>query len=133
MSSISGTVATPVTVGSAGYPSPLTITTSGVVLPTACGATGVISSTAGTFLYNQGVIDGSGAAATLAASAHDLRNFAGDEHRAMLDNQSMFSTHGVGSGSMQHTDPTLLALSGHGFSASALTDHGLAHASVMLR
>jgi hypothetical protein len=34
---------------------------------------------------------------------------------------------------MLHTDPALLALSGHGFSANAFTDHGIAHASVMLR
>ena len=75
----------------------------------------------------------SGAGATLAASAHDLMNFVGDEHRAMLGNQSLFGTHGFGSGSMLHTDPALEAWGGHGFSANALTDHGIAHASVMLR
>jgi len=71
-------------------------------------------------------------AATLATAAHDLMNFVGDEHRALTDDRSMFSTHGAGSGSMLHTDPTLLALGGHGFSANALTDHSLAHASVVL-
>ena len=72
-------------------------------------------------------------AATLATAAHDLMNFVGDEHRALTDDRSMFSTHGAGSGSMLHTDPTLLALGGHGFSANAFTDHSLAHASVVLR
>lgn len=77
----------------------------------------------------------SGAAATLAASAHDFMNFVSDEHRAMMGNQSMsmFSSHGAESGVTQQVDPVLLAWSGHGFSAHAFTDHGIAHASVMLR
>jgi hypothetical protein len=75
----------------------------------------------------------SGAAATLAASAHDLMNFVGDEHRASMGDQSMFSTHAAGFGPMLHTDPALLAVGSHGFSANAFTDHGIAHASVMLR
>jgi hypothetical protein len=74
----------------------------------------------------------SGAGATLDASAHDLMNFVGEEHRAMMGHQSVFSPAGVGSGLMLQTDPAL-AFSGHGFSANAFTDHGLAHASVMLR
>jgi autotransporter adhesin len=75
----------------------------------------------------------SGPAATLAAAGHDLMNFVGDEHRALMGGQSMLGAHAFGSGSMLHPDPALLALSGHGFSANALTDHGIAHASVMLR
>jgi hypothetical protein len=69
----------------------------------------------------------SGAAATLAAAGHDLMDFAGAEHRALMGGQFRLGAHGAGSGPMLHTDPTLLALSGHGFSANALTDHGVAH------
>jgi hypothetical protein len=74
-----------------------------------------------------------GAAATLAASGHDSTNFVDSEHRALMGERFMFSTHGIGSGPMLHADPALLALGGHDFSAYALTDHGVAHASVMFR
>jgi hypothetical protein len=72
---------------------------------------------------------------TLDALGHDVMNFVSDEHRAMIGNQSMsmFSSHGAGSGLTHQVDPALPAWSGHGFSANAFTDHGIAHASVMLR
>jgi hypothetical protein len=67
-------------------------------------------------------------AATLAASGHDLTNFVGDEHRALMGGQFMLDANGFGSGSMLHTDPALETLGDHGFSANAMTDHGIAHA-----
>jgi hypothetical protein len=73
-----------------------------------------------------------GAAATLDASGQDVMNFLSDAHRAMIGKQSMLSGHGAGSGLTQHSDPALAAWS-HGLSANAFTDHGVAHASVMLR
>jgi hypothetical protein len=51
----------------------------------------------------------------------------------MDDRFMLGGAHSFGSGSMLHTDPALLALSGHGFSSNAFADHGIAHASVMLR
>ena len=75
----------------------------------------------------------SNAAATLAASAHDLRNFVGPEHRALMEDRSTLGAHGFGSGPMLHTDPALVALGGHGFYANPFTDHGIAHANVVLR
>jgi hypothetical protein len=74
-----------------------------------------------------------GAGATLAASGHDITNFVGDEHRALTGDQFTLGGHGFISGPMLHTDPALLALSGHGLSSDPFTDHGIAHASVMLR
>jgi hypothetical protein len=74
-----------------------------------------------------------GAGATLAASSHDITNFVGYEHRALTGDQFTLGGHGFISGPMLHTDPALLALSGHGFSSDPFTDHGIAHASVMLR
>jgi hypothetical protein len=74
-----------------------------------------------------------GAVPTLAASGHDLMNFVSDEHRAMVGDRFVPSAHDVGSGLTLHSDPALVVLSGHGFSTTALTDHGLAHAHVMLR
>jgi hypothetical protein len=74
-----------------------------------------------------------GAAQTLAAASHDLMNFVGHEHRALLGDGSTLGAHGAGSGFTLHTDPTLLALSGHGSLANAFNDHGIAHASVVLR
>ena len=71
--------------------------------------------------------------ATLADLGHDLRNFVGDEHGVLKGDGWMLSTYGLGSGLTLHTDPPLLAWSGHGFSANALTDYGVAHAVVMLR
>jgi hypothetical protein len=75
----------------------------------------------------------SGAAATLAASGHDLMNFVGDEHRALMGDRFMLGDPGAGSGFTLHADPALESWGAHGFSANPLTDHGLAHASVMLR
>jgi hypothetical protein len=75
----------------------------------------------------------SGAAATLAASGHDLMNFVGDEHRAVMGDRFMLGDPGAGSGFTLHPDAALTAWGAHGFSANAFTDHGLAHASVMLR
>jgi hypothetical protein len=77
-----------------------------------------------------------GASVTLAALAHDLRNFVGPEHRALMGDvgdRFTLGAHGFGSGLVLHADPVLMASSGHGFSANAFTDHGIAHASVMLR
>jgi hypothetical protein len=74
-----------------------------------------------------------GAGATLAASGHDITNFVGYEHRALTGDQFTLGGHGFISGLTLHTDPALLALGDHGFSANALTDHGVAHASAMLR
>ena len=76
----------------------------------------------------------SGADPTLNAASHDVMNFLSDEHRAMIGNQSisMFSGHGASSGLTHQVDPAFAASSGHGFSANAFTDHGIAHASVML-
>jgi len=68
-----------------------------------------------------------GAEPTLAASGHDIMNFVGDAQRASMGDRFMFSTHGFGSGPMLQTDPALAALTGHGFSANAFTDHGFAH------
>jgi hypothetical protein len=51
----------------------------------------------------------------------------------MDDRFMLGGAHSFGSGSMLHTDPALVALSGHGFSSNAFADHGIAHASVMLR
>jgi hypothetical protein len=73
----------------------------------------------------------SGAGATLAASAHDLMNFVGEEHRAMMGHQSLLSAAGAGGGLTLQTDPAL-AFSGHGFSANAFTDHDIAHASIAM-
>jgi len=75
----------------------------------------------------------SGPGATLAAAGHDLMNFVGDEHRAVMGGQYTLGAHGAGSGLMLHTDPALDTWGVHGFSANAFTDHGLAHESVMLR
>jgi hypothetical protein len=76
-----------------------------------------------------------GAGATLTALSHDGMNFVSDEHRALLGEQwmSMFGTHSVGSGLTQPTDPALLAFGGHGGSANVFSDHGIAHASVIVR
>jgi hypothetical protein len=74
-----------------------------------------------------------GAGATLAASGHDITNFVGDDHRALTGDQFTLGGRGFISGPMLHTDPALLALNGHGFSSDPFTDHGIAHASVMLR
>jgi hypothetical protein len=77
----------------------------------------------------------SGADATLDASGRDVSNFVSDEHRAMMGGQSTstFGSHGAGSGLIPQVDPALSAWSGHGASANAFTDHGIAHAGVMLR
>ncbi|HEY4771775.1 MAG TPA: hypothetical protein VIH50_01985, partial [Steroidobacteraceae bacterium] len=75
----------------------------------------------------------SGAAATLAASGHDLMNFVGDEHRALMGDRLMLGDPGKGSGFTLHPDPALDTWGAHGFSANAFTDHGLAHTSVMFR
>jgi hypothetical protein len=75
----------------------------------------------------------SGAGATLAASAHDITNFVGDEHRVLSGERFTLSAHGFGSGLTLHADPLLMASSGHGFSSDPFTDHGIAHASVVLR
>jgi hypothetical protein len=75
----------------------------------------------------------SGAAATLAAASHDLMNFVGDAHRTLIGNGFTLGAHGAGSGFTLNTDPALPALSGHGSLANAFTDHGLAHAGLMLR
>jgi hypothetical protein len=75
----------------------------------------------------------SGAAATLAALGHDITNFVGDNHGALMSDRFTLSAHAFGSGPMLYTDPALVALGGHGFSANAFTDHGIAHASVMLK
>jgi hypothetical protein len=75
----------------------------------------------------------SGAAATLAAQGHDITNFVGDEHRPVLGDRFMLGAHGFSSGPMLHSDLALVASSGHGFSSDPFTDHGVAHASVMLR
>jgi hypothetical protein len=69
-----------------------------------------------------------GAATTLAAAGHDIMNFVGDEHRAFMGGQFMLGTHGFGSAPMPQPESALAAFSGHGFSAIALTDHGIAHA-----
>ena len=70
---------------------------------------------------------------TLAAAGHDLMNFVGDEHRALMGDRFMLGDPGAGSGSTLHPDPALETWGAHGFSASAFTNHGLAHASVTLR
>ena len=75
----------------------------------------------------------SDANATLAALGHDSMNFVGDTDRALSGNGFMLGSHGFGSGSVLHTDAALLGFGGHGSSANALIDHGIAHASVMLR
>jgi len=67
-------------------------------------------------------------AATLAAAGHDLTNFVGDEHRALMGGQFTLGARSFGSAPTLHTDPALVAGSVHSLSADALSDHGLAHA-----
>jgi hypothetical protein len=74
----------------------------------------------------------SGANSTLAAVGHDIRNFVGDTPRAFMGDRFTLGAHGFGSGPMLHLDPDFAALSGHGFSANAFTDHGVAHASITM-
>jgi hypothetical protein len=67
-------------------------------------------------------------AATLAAAGHDITNFMGDEHRALMDGRFTLGAHSFGSAPLPQPEPAFAAFSGHGFSANALTDHGIAHA-----
>jgi hypothetical protein len=62
-------------------------------------------------------------------------NFVSDEHRAIVGKQTtaMFGSHSMGSGLTHQVDPAISVGSGHGFSANGFTEHGIAHASVMLR
>jgi hypothetical protein len=74
----------------------------------------------------------SGPAATLAAAGHNLLNFVGDEHCALMSGDRFtLGAHSFGSGPMLQPDLALV-LGGHGFSANAFTDHGLAHASIVM-
>jgi hypothetical protein len=75
----------------------------------------------------------SGAAATVTASAHDLMNFVSEEHHELMGDRFTLGIHATAFDFTVHTDPAFLALGGHGFSSNAITDHGLVHASVMLR
>jgi hypothetical protein len=75
----------------------------------------------------------SGAAATLATAGHELMNFVGGKHLLLVGDRFMPGDRGAGSGFTLHPDPALETWSAHAFSANAFTDHGLAHASVMLR
>jgi hypothetical protein len=77
----------------------------------------------------------SGAAPTLTAAAHDILNFVGEAHRAMMGHASMpiLGAHGAGSSFGFQSDAPLSALSAHGFADSAFIQHGFAHADMMLK
>ena len=68
----------------------------------------------------------SGAAATLAALGHDITNFVGDDHHALMSDRFMLSAHGFDSGSAL-AGPATHDLTAFGFASHPNFDHGFAH------